>query len=139
MKKSSELLLILLINCNFLFSQNKEMKMEIKYFDFNMTTDTKIECSEFEKAGDFKIIQIEDTTLVSNFCLMTKSLKKDTLNNYMPDTRAKIILVYASGKKDIICLSNFAICCNCVPMKFNKKYVFFIKDIIKQNDKNFTF
>jgi hypothetical protein len=120
-----------------LFSQKPYM-MEIKYFDFSMTTDVKIECSEFESASDYQTIQINDSSIIAKSLSLLKSLKKDTLDKYMPDSRAKITIYWINGTKDVVCISNFGVCYNNVPMLYNQKYIDFIKRVIKTKDAKFN-
>jgi len=138
MTTSKIVLFILLISRSFsLFSQENKEKLEIKYFDFNMTTDMKIECSEFERAGDYKTIQIDDSISISTVLLFISNFKEDTSNNYMPDTRAKIIFFNKYGIENTICISNFAICYNNKHILYDEKFINYIKEIIKQKDKKF--
>jgi len=104
-----------------------------------METDAKIECSLFEYAGDFKVVQYNDSAKIVEFINKTKTLKKDTIEYYQPDVRAKIILQTKSGKTDIICISNFGICYNNTPMLMKYKYLDYIKSLIKARDKEFEF
>lgn len=132
-------MIIILYKSTFSFCQSDFKVMDIKYFDFSMTTDSKIDCNLFEYAGNFKTIQYTDSTKIKEFLFLTKSLKRDTAESYMPDVRAKIILRTRDGEKDIICLSNLGICFNNTPMKMNDKYLYYIKRLIKAKDKEFDF
>jgi hypothetical protein len=104
-----------------------------------MTTDSKIECTEFESAENFNTIQIKDSTTIATFLLLTKNLKKDTIDEYMPDVRAKITLFDRNGRKDVICVSNFGICFNNIPMLYDEGYINYIKKTIKTKDGKFDF
>jgi hypothetical protein len=141
MKKINSVVIVMIIlsSCTFLFAQNNVKMLEIKYFDFSMTTDMKIECSEFEKACDYKTVQIKDSAIIATFLSLTKNLKKDTIDKYTPDARAKITLLYNDGTKDVICVSNFGICCNNIPMLYDEKYVTYIKKIIKPRAGEFNY
>jgi len=139
MRINSAIFLMLMIRCSLLIPQDKVISVEIKYLDFTLTTDMKIECSEFEKAGDYKTILITDTTIILTILSMTRNLKIDIVKGYMPDTRAKIILRKEHGDKEIICLSNFSVCYNNTPMVFDYCYANYFKYLIKQNDKYFDF
>jgi hypothetical protein len=121
---------------NILLSQ-KPYLMEIKYFDFSMTTDAKIECSEFESASEYQTIQIKDSAIIEKTLSFLKAFEKDTIDKYMPDSRAKITIYWINGTKDVVCISNFGISYNNAPMLKNQKYIKFIKRVIKSKDAKF--
>lgn len=138
MTTSKIVLFILLISRSIsLFSQENKEKLEIKYFDFYMTTDMKIECSEFERAGDYKTIQIDDSISISTVLLFISNFKEDTSNEFTPDTRAKIIFFNKYGIENTICISSFAICYNNKHVLYDEKFINYIKERIKQKDKKF--
>ena len=140
MLKNAHLILFIVAVCiaKPLFAQNKRVKsITIKHVSFSILTDEKINCEDFEKdfGEEMVITEIGDTAINTQIIKRKNKLVKDSLSMYLPDTRGKIIIIYEDGNADVICLSNFAICLNGSPMKFDKKFLDYIKDIITHTKK----
>lgn len=114
MKKNIYFIIItLLCNYCFAFGQKKGIQMiKIKYIDFTTLTDSKIYCDNFEQAGDYKTITITNKQTIKNFEKKLFSGVKDTIENQIIDSRAKIILFYKSNCNDTICVSKYDYCIN---------------------------
>lgn len=69
MKKNIYVILIILLCHNYLaFAQKKEIQMiQIEYIDFTTLTDSKINCDNFELAGDYKTIIITNRKKINSF------------------------------------------------------------------------
>ena len=141
MKKSKYVICILIfLKANLLFGQMNNIKsISVKYVDFSILTDTHVKCQDFEASFDYKIIEIKDSLIIKSLMDFTTNLKKDTISNYLPDSRAKIIIYYRFKREGVICVSNFGICYDNTPIIFNEIFVNYIKKLIKLEDKNFEF
>ena len=140
MKKIIYVILITLLCHNCLaFGQKKGIQMiQIEYIDFTTLTDSKINCDNFELAGDYKKITITNRKKVNSFENKLFCGVKDTLNNYTLDTRAKIILYKKSNCNDTICISKYGYCINGFVIR-DKNFINYIEVLIKSIDNNFSY
>jgi len=132
------IIITLCYNC-LAFGQKEEIqKIQIKYIDFTTLTDSKICCDNFELAGDYKKITITNRKKITNFEKKLYCGVKDTLRNYILDSRAKIILYRKSNYNDTICVSRYGYCVNDLVIR-DEKFINYIEMLIKGIDKNFSY
>jgi hypothetical protein len=114
--------------------------IDIRYVDFTIETDAHVDCMLFESAfDDSKSFTINDSKTIKNILKYITKFKNDTIDNYLPDTRARITIYNSNSNKDIICISNFGICFNNRAILTNGKFLKYIKTIIKQKDSTFNY
>jgi hypothetical protein len=131
MKIRNILLAFLLIVCNNLCkSQKKIESAKIMYVNFLIMTDVNVSCSDFESSFKYKSFEINDPIKLDSIQSYISTFKIDSINNKEPDTRAKIILNYISNERDTICLSNFRICFNGIPIVNNIEFTNYVKKLI---------
>lgn len=134
LKKIITLGIIMLLNSYFINGQTRISKVKIKYVDFLLQTDGHVDCDDFEKAfNNFKVKEIYDTTLINKISHFIKLIKKDKLNQSLPDSRVKVYVFYKDSKKvDIICASLTGISFNNLPIVFDNKFIHLLKKITEQ-------
>ena len=101
MKKNIYVILIILLCHNYLaFAQKKEIQMiQIEYIDFTTLTDSKINCDNFEHAGDYKTIIITNRKKINSFVelkilLTTTHLIHELKSYYIKNQIAMTLFVF---------------------------------------------
>lgn len=101
MKKNIYVILIILLCHNYLaFAQKKEIQMiQIEYIDFTTLTDSKINCDNFELAGDYKTIIITNRKKINSFVelkilLTTIHLMHELKSYYIKNQIAMTLFVF---------------------------------------------
>lgn len=101
MKKNIYVILITLLCHNYLaFAQKKEIQMiQIEYIDFTTLTDSKINCDNFELAGDYKTIIITNRKKINSFVelkilLTTTHLIHELKSYYIKNQIAMTLFVF---------------------------------------------
>jgi len=113
------------------------VKVVIKYVNFSVITDHRVDCESYEKAFVYKTLEITDSLSLSTFARLMHEFRIDTVGGCTVDSRAKIIVNYRTRQKDTICISKGDICLNGLPVVFDTRFVLFLKRLLKRHDKTF--
>lgn len=127
------LLLIILMFCNnFVWSQKKIQSAKVLYVNFLTMTDADVSCSDFESVFKNKSIEINNPIELDSIQKYISSFKIGSIKNTGPDTRAKVIINYDSSERDTICLSNFRISFNGLPIINDIEFTKYINKLISR-------
>lgn len=114
------------------WSQKKILSAKVFYVNFLTMTDADVSCSDFESVFKYKSIKINNPIELDSIQKYISSFKIDSINNNGPDTRAKIIVNYNSRERDTICLSNFRISYNGIPIIKNIEFTKYVNKLISR-------
>ncbi|MGE5473980.1 MAG: hypothetical protein ACM3UU_07135 [Ignavibacteriales bacterium] len=133
-------IILILFSTHYLFGQtNIVQSVKIEYVDFTTLTDMHVDCADFEKSFVYKEIEIRDRLILNQLVSYIAAFKKDSINNYLPDSRAKIFINYCTKKQDVICISNTDISYNSSLILLNTDFLNYIIDLIKRKDREFDY
>jgi hypothetical protein len=109
----------------------------VKYVNFTLETFARVDCDSFEVDLKYKTLTFTDSLSLSTFARFVHTFQIDTQGVCSVDSRAKIIVCQKTGQTDTICVSDGSICLNGKPVAYNKRFMVFLKRLLKHHDRNF--
>jgi hypothetical protein len=90
--------------------KNDINKIVVKWVAFDMETDIRMECDQFENSfgGGYFKTSISSEKEINSMIIIIKGLKRID-NAYQPDVRGKMWLYHSNNTIDTICFSNIVL------------------------------